>query len=157
MKTAIAGTWVYAIVLVFMVIMIAYVAITINYANTFEMSADVIKIIEEGEGFNSKTRPKIEQYLKCNMNTLNKDCIIGVNGSTYTKITGSDNSKYDYCISRKKMTMDGKTTIYYQVSVFFDFSLPVLGDLWSFNVPGETAGMTYVTDDVFTTFNSYTC
>ena len=59
MRTAISGTWVYAIVLIFMVIMIAYVAITLNYANTFEMGAETIKIIEESEGFNSRSEKKI--------------------------------------------------------------------------------------------------
>lgn len=158
MRTAISGTWVYAIVLIFMVILIAYVAITINYANTFEMSSDVIKIIEEGEGYNNRTRTKIEKYLRgnnqsakhaCNLNTLNKGCVIGVDGTNITKITGVNSGKYDYCMSRTKTTVQGKTTYYYQVSLFFNFSLPVLGDMWSFNVPGETAGMTYVTDDTF--------
>lgn len=161
MRTAISGTWVYAIVLIFMVVLIAYVAVTINYANTFEKSADVIKIIEEGEGYNARTREKIEKYLrgnnqtakhKCNLNTLEKGCAIGVNGTHVTRITAGNNEKYDYCISRNVTTVEGKTTVYYQVSLFFNFSLPVLGDLWAFNVPGETAGMTYVTDDTFTNF-----
>ena len=158
MRNSITGAWIYAMVMIFMVILIGYVSVTINYANTFEMSADVLKMIEQGEGFNKPVREKIARYLEgnhhtvkngCRMNTLNEDCATGVNGTSPTLVSTTGGGQYDYCISRKMIEKDGKKVTYYQLSLFFSFSLPLLDNLWTFNVPGETAGLAYVTDDWF--------
>ena len=158
MKSAISGAWIYAIVLVFMMILIAYVTVTINYAHTFELSEHMLKIIEQSEGFNGNSRKKINQYLEsqhhtiqnyCNVNTF-EDKVYGIVGeSDITEIKGNKDKKYDYCISRTKITSQGTTRCYYRISIFFAFSVPILGDLYAFNVPGETLGLTQVNDDTF--------
>lgn len=151
MKQAISGTWVYITVLIFMVILIAYVTISINYANAYEISEEVIKIVEQYEGFNANSIKKIDALLTNNVHTTKGFCqrqdgevVVGVSGQNYDK--DLNKGPYDYCIKRTTGNADGTTRYYYETTIFFSFSLPVLGDLFTFKIPGQTAGLRNVTD-----------
>ena len=151
MKTSIAGTWVYATVLIFMVVLIAYVTITINYSNAYEISENIIKAIEEYEGINGKSLDKINR-LMTNTHTVRGSCPSdsgGIIGSTITDASKSP-GPYDVCVTRSVHSTNGVEKYYYSTTIFFSFSLPVLGNLYSFKIPGETMGMRYVTDTFFT-------
>jgi hypothetical protein len=147
MKTAISGTWVYATVLIFMVVLIAYVTITINYSNAYEISENIIKAIEEYEGINGKSLDRIDSLMS-NMHTVKGSCSGDDAGIIDNQIY--DTSKYpgpfDCCVSKNEHTINGVTKYYYSTTIFFSFSLPVLGNLYSFKIPGETMGMRYTTD-----------
>ena len=151
MRNSIAGTWVYATVLVFMVVLIAYVTITINYSNAYEISENIIKSIEEYEGINTKSLNKIGN-LMATSHTTKGNCekdestfgIIGKTAHATTTTTGP----YDVCVTRSKQTTNGVTKYYYNTTIFFSFSLPVLGDIFKFKIPCETMGMRYTTDTV---------
>jgi len=158
MKQAITGSWVYVIVLIFMVIMIAYVAISINYSRAFELSENIIKEIEMQEGFNDKSRKNIAILFKQHNTTVKHGCgndpkndmiYYGVNVAGSNIAENDDSKKYDYCVARSDVTISGTTKYYYSTKVFFSFSLPVLGDLFAFTIPGETSGLVYIYDDTF--------
>ena len=154
MKTAISGTWVYSTVLIFMVILIAYVAISINYSNAFEISENIIKTIEEYEGLNKNSLSKISKLIDTNTHTTRGNCDkdageYGINNGTVDKTLKSN--VYSVCVSRSSMTVNGVTKCYYKTTIFFSFGLPVIGDLYAFKIPGETAGLRYTTDDYFGT------
>jgi hypothetical protein len=156
MKNAIAGTWVYMIVIIFMVILIAYVAITINYANTFEISEQMIKAIEQSEGLNQRSLEIMDGLIKDGNHTVTHGCgtdkksdtfFYGVKDKVVSKTPNRND--YNYCIAREEMTIQGSKKYYYKVQIFFSFSLPVLGDLYAFTVQGETSGLSFVKDDYF--------
>ena len=152
MKTAISVTLVYATVLIFMVILIAYVTIQINYARAFEISENMIKAIEEYEGFNPSSRQIIDNLIKNNTHTVMGGCNAkeGEMGVTGTNVeTSPKTGIYNYCISRTSMTVNGVTKCYYRLNIYFSFGLPVLGDIFKFKIPGETSGIRYTTDDKF--------
>ena len=149
MKQAIAGSWVYVTVLIFMVILIAYVTISINYANAYELSEEVIKVVEQYEGFNDNSVKRINGILKNNVHTVKGSCREGevgvyADGVKYDK--DAKGGAYDYCIKRTKGYSEGAYRYYYETTIFFSFSLPVLGDLFTFRIPGQTAGLRNVTD-----------
>ncbi|MCR4581021.1 MAG: hypothetical protein K5666_00725 [Bacilli bacterium] len=153
MRNSIAGTWVYATVLIFMVALIAYVTIQINYANAYEISENIIKAVEEYEGLNKKSLDKIDKLLS-NTHTVTGGCKDGeygiVHGTTGTiKVDTKPSGKYSVCVSRNSLAVNGVNKCYYQTTIFFSFNLPVLGDLYSFKIPGETMGLRYTTDDYF--------
>lgn len=157
MRQAIAGTWVYVTVLIFMVILIAYVTISINYANAYELSEEVIKVVEQYEGYNSNTRKRIDRILTnnvhaskggCKKSTDHNEAVIGGIGESYDKQLNG--GSYNYCIKKTKGNADGTTRYYYETTIFFSFSLPVLGDLFTFRIYGQTSGLRNVTDDVDT-------
>ena len=155
MKQAISGTWVYITVLIFMVILIAYVTISINYSNAYELGEQVIKVIEQYEGYNNKSRLAINNIIEGNNHLVRGGCsegsdkvkVVGGKGTTYD--TSLRQGPYDYCIKRTTGEADGATKYYYETTIFFSFSLPVLGDLFTFKIPGQTAGMRNIYDDVF--------
>ncbi len=155
MRNAIAGSWIYMIVIIFMVVLIAYVAITINYANAFEQNEYMIKAIEESEGFNNTSRARITQILKNKNATVQHGCpkddekyqYIGILDGVPDK--RKKINKYDYCIGRQTVNVGGVDKQFYKIIVYFSFSIPVLGDLYAFQVAGETGGLVYVYDDTF--------
>ena len=154
MKQAISGTWVYITVLIFMVVLIAYVTISINYANAYELSEEVIKAIEQYEGYNPKSRKQIKKILSGNVHTSRGGCAkkegqLVVGGYDEQPDKNLTRGAYDYCISRTVGNADGVPRYYYETTIFFSFSLPVLGDLFTFKIPGQTAGMRNIYDDVF--------
>ena len=158
MKGAISGAWVYVTVLIFMVILIAYVSITINYSNAYETSEYMIKSIEAHDGFNNNSINEIDAYIHDNIHTVKHGCndsditadnIAGVIEKHVDK-PPRNGVKYDYCISRTELVgNDNIRRYYYQIYVYFSFSLPVLGDLYAFRIPGETAGLRYISNDQF--------
>lgn len=151
MKEAISGTWVYVTVLIFMVVLIAYVTITINYSRTFEYSSALIKSIEQNNGLNSSSLNEINNYMHNNGHTLTGACpedYYGVREGSVDKHPKGNG--YDYCVRRTSLTGDdGVTRCYYDTLVYFSFSLPVLGDLFKFTIPGQTTGMRYLKDDAW--------
>ena len=156
MRNSIAGTWVYATVLVFMVVLIAYVTITINYSNAYEISENIIKAIEQYEGINPKSLEQIERLMN-NTHTVKGNCgtdddFVGINGNTATKTTNNP-GPYSVCVARSDHTVNGVTKYYYSITIFFSFNLPVLGDLFTFKIPGETMGIRYPTDCYFDVCN----
>lgn len=153
-KQAISGTWVYATVLIFMVILIAYVTVTINYSASYELSQNIIKVIEQYEGYNDKSRLAIDKILSSGNHTVKGSCKTGGAGSATIggrigkqpdkeeKLSGT----YDYCIKKTKKKTDGVEKYYYETTIFFSFNIPVLGDLFTFRIPGSTSGMRNVKD-----------
>ena len=152
MKNSIAGTWVYATVLIFMVVLIAYVTITINYSNAYEISENIIKTIEQYEGINEKSLRQIDILISGNTHTVLGNCsgdnTIGIlNGRGFEASSG--NGPYNVCVSRSMENVNGVYKCYYDTTIFFSFSLPVLGNLYSFKIPGSTMGIRYTTDNFF--------
>lgn len=150
MKQSIAGTWLFGIVLVFMTIFIAYVAISINYNHAFKIKSDMVQILEQYQGINSKSLEKLEKKMQANSYSAKGTCqndpkyigVLGVNGQTVTvknQISESLTGKYNYCVYLEKV--DKK--YYYTVEVFLKFNLPVLGDLFDFRIIGETNPIEY--------------
>lgn len=153
-KQAISGTWVYATVLIFMVILIAYVTVTLNYSASYELSQNVIKSIEQYEGYNEKSRTAIDKILSNGNHTVKGGCQKGSEGTITVggKIGKTPDAQehlsgnYDYCIRKSKKNTDGVTKYYYDTTIFFSFNIPVLGDLFTFKIPGSTSGMRNVKD-----------
>ena len=57
MRQAIGGAWLYGIVIVFMMFMIAYVSATLNYSRAYKTKTQVVNIIEEYQGVVSGEKP----------------------------------------------------------------------------------------------------
>lgn len=126
MREAIGGTLLIQLVMFFIVIYVAFLAIAINYSITFRVKNQIITLIEEYEGYDN-AKPYIEEYVsnvgyyKANGGfTISKDvCVNNTNG---------------YCIEELTSTR-GK---YYKVTTYVSFDFPIIGQLTNFPVSGET-------------------
>jgi len=156
MRESIGATSIFALCLTFIMLFTAYLAISVNYAKAFRIKNQVITMIEENNGKAKSIEKDISDYLVSEAYTATKQC---PSPRTYTdNATGSISSgwnriialnymndaspKKNICVYR--MEIDNRnddidsTTVYYKVVTFFKFDLPMVGDITTFSVSGDT-------------------
>lgn len=140
MREAIGGTWIFGIVVTFIVLFSSYLAISVNYSKAFHVKNEIVSIIEKYEGFNSSTQGAVESYAA--------GYGYGVRGSCGNRGQGFDgkDGRYKYCISCTS-TNDSLKKSYYTVTVFFKLDLPVIGNIFTFPVTGTTKSIHFPTDE----------
>lgn len=154
MKHTISGTWVFMLVILFTLIFAAYIALTINYSRSFKVKNEVLSLIEKNEGFTSNGVKLINGYLtqagyktmgSCHMQegvVVYGAKSIEPNVNIYTAFERVTNpgEKYYYCFSKyTNYHSYFKTRAYYKINLFFRFDIPVLGNLHTFDVEGQTS------------------
>lgn len=156
MRQAIGTTWIMQLVIIFMLIFVAFLALTINYTKAFKIKNELVSIIERNEGITEKNNGSIgliNNYLVYNNYTVQGNCSEGEYGvknlynNTISNVVPGE--KYFYCI--KKINASTTTTPYrakYQIRIFFRFSLPIIGDLITFSVEGTTINITNSINDL---------
>ena len=143
MREAIGGTWIFSIVVVFIVLFSSYLAISVNYSKAFKVKDGIINILEKGEGYNTSTDDEIKEYLSnVGYNVYNK-----CEGYTGKLPSTNNSNSYKYCIKATTNEENIKRT-YYSVKVFFKLDLPILGSIFVFPVTGETKAIYYAEDNI---------
>ena len=143
MREAIGGTWVYQLVIIFMLIFVAFLALTMNYRRAFKVKNDLLNIVEKYEGFSKTSIPIINNYLLSSGYTTMGNCREGEVGSQDLKSIilkkVASGQKYYYCVSKIHTGTEAKSfRAKYKVRIFFRFDLPVIGNLYTFEVDGTT-------------------
>ncbi|MDD4187629.1 MAG: hypothetical protein PHX04_02560 [Bacilli bacterium] len=145
MREAIGGTWIFGIVVTFIVLFSSYLAISVNYSKAFHVKNEVVNIIEKYEGYNEASKEAIEKHMNSYGYSVRGSCSSGFNRGQ-----GQDgsNGKYKYCIkcSTTKDSSNKLNKTYYTVTVFFRLDLPVIGDIFTFPVSGETKSIHFSND-----------
>ncbi|MBE6161217.1 MAG: hypothetical protein E7158_03255 [Firmicutes bacterium] len=155
MREVIGGTWITQLVIVFMFVFAAFLALSINYSKAFKIKNEVLNIIEREEGLTDNAIKLTNNYLvntgyntkgKCPKNSWG----ITVRGiGQYDKkfIENSSNKKYSFCVRKVKSTANNfRNRAYYELRLFFKFGLPVIGDITTFDVEGQSKDVTYPLD-----------
>lgn len=155
MREAIGGTWLFGLVITFIVFFASFLAVSINYAKAFDIKNNVVDLISKYEGNNSCARQKIGEYLKNVGYLVPGECPkAGENGNPYeyvgynldgTKVTSG---KAYYCVSNN--SVDSTTVIdkkFYRVIIFFRIDLPMVGDITTFKIKGETESIYFANED----------
>lgn len=137
MREAIGGTWIFGIVVTFIVLFSSYLAISVNYSKAFHVKNEIVSIIEKYEGFNNASEDAIDTYIK--------GYGYGVRGACETGGQDPSNGKYKYCISCVTK-VDSLTKTYYTVKVFFKLDLPIIGNIFTFPVTGSTKSIHFATN-----------
>lgn len=155
MKTAINGTWLLGIVLVFMAIFIAYITIAIDYNDAYLLKSKMITIIEQYEGMNGTSVEKLYNAMlskgyrgKLSCKSQDGEKILG---GLENQIIVNPTAKMNYCVTRSVRYGEDATEdkYYYTLTVTFAYSVPVLGDIFDFRVSGETKDIHYPHDSYF--------
>ena len=146
MRDSINGVWVLGIVMVFMAIFIAYVAISINYSTAYTLKSKIVTI------------SKIDAVIRDNA-YYNKFTCRPAEGIADTRVFGitdmnatlNPTTPQSYCVTRdyRNATDGTETQYYYTVTLAFAFDLPILGNILNFRVSGETNGLLYPNDTLF--------
>ena len=153
MREAIGGTWLFGLVITFIVFFASFLAVSINYAKAFNVKNNVVDLISKYEGNNCKARTKIGEYLKTDGYLVPGNC---PSDDAYTykgyDLSGNpvpEGKKAYYCVS--KDSTDDTTVIekqFYRVVVFFKFDLPMVGDLTTIRVKGETESIYFPKNEI---------
>ena len=142
MRESIGGTWLFGIVVVFIVLFTSFLAISVNYSKAFRVKNFIVDAIEKYEGHGNDTQQIIENYNKQIGYGVGNSC--SGRGSGFGKIIRSNGTETSrYCVechesfaSEKNGNRMPKT--YYTVTVFFKLDLPIIGNLFVFPVTGQT-------------------
>lgn len=142
MREAFGGTFTIKLMLIFLAIYIAFIAVALNYAKAFRVKNRIIDIIEQNEGINDSDYTDTKEgsvigSINTYLNTV----------SYYVNLADIKNSNTDnvhcydrgYCIEETSgLTNDGVTSKYYKVTTYININLPFFK--LNFNVPitGET-------------------
>jgi len=151
MRQVIGSTWIFQLVIIFTLIFAAYIALTINYSKSFKVKNEVLSIVEKSQGFTTNGVKLVNNYLtQSGYKTVGKcpsqsgAVVYGVKSldtsvSNSTVEIAKDNEEYYYCFSKFGNYHSYFTTrAYYRINLFFQFDLPFLGRLSTFNVDGQT-------------------
>lgn len=170
MKESIGGMWLLGIVMTFMVILITFVTLSLNYSTVFRLKSDMISAIEEAQGFNSKSAQKINGLIEDYGYQQKKTCqfkdrtsgVIGIDKDDPKFYVNNFNRPFSYCIMKeendRKKNKDYSSSIssknndkevYYTLQLSFGFNLPVMGDILTFRVTGETRGIIYPNEEPY--------
>lgn len=131
MKESVGSTLLLYVFMVLFVIIVSFMAVTINFALTFQKKNEVISILERSNGLSSVYSSELNALFKNDPKgwkivDLNKDGQISTNYDEYKcKIAEKSNGKNK-----------GK---YYQIVVFVEFNLPVVNEVVYFPIRGESA------------------
>ncbi len=152
MREAIGGTWLFGLVITFIVFFASFLAISVNYGKAFNVKNNVVDLIEKYEGNNCNARNKIATYLSDVGYLVTGNC---PEGSTGYGLNGNPitSGKAYYCIGKDSEESTQLEKEWYQVMVFFKVDLPVIGNLTTFRLKGETAPVYYAKDETDTQCN----
>lgn len=162
MRETIGSTWVYQLVIIFILIFASYLTISISYSKVFKIKNEVLNIIEKNEGFTSSNNGAgsiaiINNYLYT-LGYNNKGvCQVGYLGAKSLQTTGIDTfervnnensrNKYYYCINKITNYSSVKSSkSIYKIDLFFDMDLPVIGHIITFTASGTTSEIEYTYD-----------
>ena len=146
MRQSIGGTWLLQLMILFILLFVGFIILTLNYSKTVTLKNELIDMFEKYEGINSQSIELVNNYLKYNTYDILGSC--ASDGESTTGIYGSKdlnsneleavkiNETYYYCVKK----YDGaNTSNYYQITIFYKFNLPIIGDNSRFPIKGSTS------------------
>jgi len=152
MRDAVGSTWIFSLVLSFTLIFAGFLVLALSYSKAYKIKNEMTSMIEKYEGITNTDASAnhrgslmiINQYLTNSGYSTMGRCPVGSYGAndltanTLIAITNS-NSREDfyYCISKSTVNQ-GKCSTIFEVTVFYNFNLPVLGQLSEYSIKGQT-------------------
>ena len=140
MREAFGGAFTIKLMLIFLAIYIAFIAVALNYAKAFRVKNKIIDIIEQNEGIDSYNDTK-EGSVIGGINSYLNTVGYYVNLANIKNNNTENINCYDrgYCIEETTAPVtDGITSKYYKVTTYININFPFFK--LNFNIPitGET-------------------
>ena len=140
-----------------MLIFVAFLALSINYTKAFKTKNELVNMIEEREGIGSGEDKGalmlINNYLNYNNYSKKGHCeaneygVSNLNDANLEAV--EEGNKYYYCVKKIPTSTDTlPDRARYQIRIFFNFSLPVIGDIFTFSVEGTTIDINHALKDI---------
>ncbi len=138
MKESIGGTWLFGIVILFILLFTAIMCFTINQSKAFAVKSDIIDYIEHDGGLainGDKVDAGIVEIIKSAGYFTAGSCEEGYSGFNRQGMKSSVNPVI--CI--REIAANSETQgCYYEIVVFYRLDLPVIESAFNFKVKGKT-------------------
>ena len=138
MREAIGGTWLFGLVITFIVFFASFLAVSINYSKAFNVKNNIVDLISKYEGNNCNSRKKIGEYLSDVGYLVIGSCPSGYYAYDLHGNYLSGKNRGYYCVKSEETNDTVIEKRYYRVITFFKLDLPMVGDLTTFKIKGET-------------------
>ncbi len=153
MRTSTGNIWLIGLVVTFMLIFVSFLSLTLSYNKIFKIKNEALSFIEKYEGLKdgpSGSIQLINNYLTYNNYSTMHYCEVGDYGSKNLSSTNlekvvNNREKYYYCVGKVRSS-SASNHAKYHVKFFYKFNLPVIGDLITFDVSGQTIDINYPAD-----------
>ncbi len=139
MRQAIGSTFLYNVIIIFIVITFCFLAATLSYMKSYKMNGKIANLLEKYEGYNTLSAAEIETSLSNLGYRISKDGNISCserkhNGKTYSPIK-EFGTNYKYCIYEYPKK-DGYFT--YGIVTYIYMDIPIASGTFSLPVYAET-------------------
>lgn len=157
MRESIGGLWLFSIVITFIVLFVSFLAYSISYTRAFKVKNEIINYIERAEGF-TVYGGDIRHISRQELSTITNPTVdvqaflqiqnIGYNYTLAEQVSCKDydygtNQVGGYCLKRYCPNNENGAKIYYKVTTFIAFRIPVLNFLFKIPITGETKALYY--------------
>ena len=144
MKESIGTSYLFQIVVVFVLLFTGYLCLSINYARSYAVKNNIINNIQREKDFNDLARGKIDKYLsKVGFKSVGK-CPSDYRAYDANGTYQGDGRSGVYCVKEVVTALkadDLPKRKYYRVVVFYKLDLPIFGSIFSFKNLGDTYQM----------------
>ncbi len=157
MKHSVSTTTIFSLIIVFTLIFSTFLALTITYNKIYKIKNETLLILEKYEGRENSIE-LINNFLTSSGYRTKGRCEdgeMGIEDLSSVNFDNDLNKTYYYCL---KSTVDNKNanvtsnavnsskTIKYELRLFYKFNLPFIGDIFTFDITGETKDIKYYSD-----------
>jgi len=159
-REAIGGTWLFQIVIFFILLFTGYMCLSINHSKAFNVKSEILEIIERhggidlNGGMDDEAMEEIVSNMqenayrttgKCPSDIKNADNTIIARYVGFNREGRPDSNNPAFCIAKVDVGADIPAVsgelparAYYRIVVFYQLDLPVFHDLFMFNLKGDT-------------------
>lgn len=135
MKQGMGSVFLYNIIIVFIILVFAFLASAISYSKSFRVNSRIISAIEKYEGYNGASAEEANKNLNVigYRHDTKKDCPGTYNGGTLVK---NNKNEFKYCVYQYKL--DGGRYYRYGVLTYMDMELPLINKVLEIPVYSKT-------------------
>lgn len=144
MREAVGSTFLFNLMIFFIFFFAAFLAIAINYSQAFKVKNQVVSAIEQFEGTSQEAKDEIFRRVGNSRYYRTKSCDCGENLNCDP--TSPDNANGGVIRNSSMASVNGLCVrriqtgddVYYRVTTYVSFNLPIVGNFFTIPVKGET-------------------
>lgn len=142
MRQSIGGSWLIGLMLLFIFLFAGYIILTLDYNKSVSVKNEALSLIEKYQGLNEESITLLNNYLigagyRTVGNCSEQQGMYGAYDLESNQLEETQSGQnYYYCVKKYK---GANTTYYYQITLFYRFNLPVIGNISQFTIKGSTA------------------
>lgn len=134
MREATGNTFMFYVIIVFILLVMLILMGSISYSKAFKAKNKIIRMIEDNRGFDEEVKEQIDEYLHSSGYRLSTAFTKNCPSPKDEQSQIQDKDRYLYCV----YSTDTIRGTYYSVVIYMRFEIPIISGLLEFPVSGDT-------------------